>query len=108
MANWKLHKAYRGYILPMITERLNYLVRPLPLLTNHDVHSILKTITKVESHSKSDNKQFLIFLEEVFCIAAHLDLVIPDPNEYPYEQENTRTSRDNADIILSADQITCN
>lgn len=100
MANWKLHKAYRSYILTMITERLNELVEPFPFLENQDVHIILKTITKIESHGKVDNKQFLLFLEEVFCIAAHLDLIIPDPNEYDNEQKNTRISRDNANVIL--------
>src|SRR5690606_10190273 len=101
MANWKLHKAYRSYILTMITERLNELVEPFPLLDNEDVHIILKTITKIKSHGEIDNKQFLLFLEEVFCIAAHLDLVIPDPNEYENEQKNTRTSGDITNSFLS-------
>jgi len=83
MANWKLHKAYRGYILQMITDRLNELVDPFPLLTKDDVHLVLKKVTDTESHQKLDNTSFNLYLEEVFCIAAHLDLVIPDPNEKP-------------------------
>lgn len=82
MANWKLHKYYRGVVLPLIKGRLNELKAcPFYLLSDIDTHIVLKTITRTESHSSIGNKQFLLYLEEVYCIAAHLDLVIPDPNE---------------------------
>lgn len=89
MANWKLHRYYRGVVVPRIKDRLNELQAcPFLVLDTHLTHQVLKSITKIESHSKLDNKQFLLFLEEIFCIAAHLDLVIPDPNESEYEQED--------------------
>lgn len=89
MASYKLHRYYRGVILPQIKDRLNELQAcPFYFLSDCDTHGVLKSVTKIESHSKLDNKQFLLFLEEVFCIAAHLDLVIPDPNESNYEQED--------------------
>lgn len=86
MANWKLHKYYRGVVLPLIKDRLNELQAcPFYLLSDIETHTVLKTVTKIDSHSNLDNKQFLLFLEEVYCIAAHLDLFIPDPNEYHHE-----------------------
>lgn len=79
MANWKLHKYYRSYVLTVITDRLNYLVEPAVLLNKDDVHGILKQITKTKSTKELDNKEYLLFLEEVYCIAAHLDLIIKEP-----------------------------
>lgn len=89
MANYKLHRYYRGVVIPKIKDRLNELKAcPFYFLNDTETHSVLKAITKTESHSQIDNKQFLLFLEEVFCIAAHLDLIIPDPNQEDYEQED--------------------
>lgn len=80
MANWKLHKYYRSYILHTITDRLNELKCAYPyILSVDDTHEVLKKITKTKSTKELDNKEFLLFLEEVYCIAAHLDLIISDP-----------------------------
>lgn len=81
MANWKLHKYYRGLVLVMIKDRLNYLVSGSYLLSDSDTHSLLKIVTKSPSNAKMDNKQFLEFLEEVCCIGSYLGIYIPFPDE---------------------------
>jgi|GEM_PF-2026703 len=81
MANWKLHKYYRGLVLVMIKDRINYLVSGPYFLSESDTHSLLKIVTKAPSNAKMDNKQFLEFLEEVCCIGAHLGIYIPFPDE---------------------------
>lgn len=81
MANWKLHKYYRGFCLPTIRIRLIQLEACSPILSDDDVHEILKSITKTPSNAELTNKQFLEFLEQVWCIGAHLDIYLPYPEE---------------------------
>jgi len=83
MANWKLHKYYRGMVLDMIRDRLNYLEACPFLLTKTQTHNLIKSLTKAKSTALMDNKQFLEYLEEVWCIGAHLGIYIPEPNETP-------------------------
>lgn len=80
MATWNLHKYYRSYILHKITDRLNELKCAYPyVLSKDDVHEVLKQITKTKSTKELDNKEYLLFLEEVYCIASYLELIINDP-----------------------------
>lgn len=81
MANWKLHKYYRGFCLPTIRSRLIQLNACSPILKDDDIHEVLKSITKTPSNAELDNKQFLEFLEQVWCIGAHLDIYLPYPEE---------------------------
>lgn len=81
MANWKLHKYYRGVCLEQIKDRLNHLEACPFYLNKTQAHILLKTITNSKSTAMMDNKQFLEFLEEVWCIGAHLGIYIPEPNE---------------------------
>lgn len=81
MANWKLHKYYRGFCLPTIRSRLIQLQACSPILSDDDVHEILKSITGTPSNAELTNKQFLEFLEQIWCIGAHLDIYLPYPEE---------------------------
>lgn len=81
MANWKLHKYYRGFCLPTIRSRLIQLQACSPILSDDDVHEILKSITDTPSNAELTNKQFLEFLEQIWCIGAHLDIYLPYPEE---------------------------
>lgn len=83
MANWKLHKYYRKVCVGMIKDKLNELKACPFLLNNTQTHSLIKSLTKTESTAFYDNKQYLEFLEHVWCIGAHLDIYIPEPNEIP-------------------------
>ncbi|GHE35128.1 hypothetical protein GCM10017764_17950 [Sphingobacterium griseoflavum] len=51
------------------------------VLSDSDTHSIIKTLTGWPSAGSFTNKQFLEFLEEIWCIGAHLGIYIPYPNE---------------------------
>lgn len=75
-----LNDYYWGVCVEMIKDRLNYLKACLFLLDKDDTHYIIKTVTQTQSTAKLDNKQFLEFIEEVWCIGAHLGIIIPDPN----------------------------
>lgn len=81
MASWELHKYYRGVVLPMLKERLNELKICTFKITNLDAHQLIKILTKTKTTANLDNKDYLLFLEEVWCIGAHLGIVIPNPNE---------------------------
>lgn len=50
-------------------------------LSDSDTHSIIKTMTGWPSSGSFTNNQFLEFLEEIWCIGAHLGIYIPYPNE---------------------------
>lgn len=81
MANWKLHKYYRGFCLPTIRSRLIQLNACTHILKDDDVHELLKRVTNTPSNAGLSNKEFLDFLEQIWCIAAHLDIYLPYPEE---------------------------
>ncbi|WP_185216192.1 hypothetical protein [Sphingobacterium mizutaii] len=81
MANWKLHKYYRKVCVSMIKDRINQLNICPFLLNNNQTHGLIKSLTRTKSTSLFDNKEFLEFLEEVWCIGAHIGIYIPEPNE---------------------------
>ena len=93
MANWKLHKYYRGVVLENIRDRLNELEACPFSLNKTQTHLLLKIITKAKSTALMDNKQFLEYLEEVWCIGAHIGIYIFEPNE----ERNADTSNINLD-----------
>lgn len=81
MASHKLHKYYRGIVIPQLKDRLNQLKVCPFLLEDDDVHIIVKGITKTVSTANFDNTSFNLFLEQVWCWGAHLGIYIDDPNE---------------------------
>lgn len=93
MASWELHKYYRGLCLPMIKSRLNHLKACSFRLTNIQTHQLIKWLTNTETTAKFDNKQYLEFLEQVWCIGAHIGVTIPDPNE-PTEMQKIKELSD--------------
>lgn len=110
MANWKLHKYYRGVCIRMIRDRLNDLKACSIPLSDSDTHYLMKSITKTESTAKMDNKQFLEFIEEIWCIGAHLGIIIPDPPNNTMKElhkaidliEKARDLGLNANLIISS------
>lgn len=67
----------------MIQDRLLQLECCPFFFSNPDnVHLLLKTFLKVPTTTKLNNKQFLLFLEEIYAIGAiALDIYIPEPKE---------------------------
>lgn len=81
MASHKLHKYYRGIVIPQLKDRLNQLKVCPFLLEDDDVHILVKGITRTVSTANFDNTSFNLFLEQVWCWGAHLGIYINDPNE---------------------------
>lgn len=81
MASYKMVKYYWGVVIPQIKDRLNQLKVCPFLLDETDTHILVKGITKTKTTAKLTNKDFLLFLEKVWCWGAHLGIYISNPNE---------------------------
>lgn len=79
-------KYYWGVVIPQIKDRLNELKVCPFLLDQDDTHLLVKSITKTPSTAKLTNKKYLIFLEKVWCLGAHLGIYISNPNEITMEK----------------------
>lgn len=76
-----LNKYYWGVCIEMIKDRLNSLEACPYFLSADETHELIKIITKISTTTTMNNKEFLEFLEEVWCIGSHLEIYIPEPNE---------------------------